>query len=62
VKFERFADLLDPSVVHHQDAVCKRHRFDLNHPTLPHNGETIRFQEKPTMTTDSVVGRKMIVR
>jgi hypothetical protein len=34
-KFERFADLLDPSVVHHQDAVCKRHRFDLNRPMLP---------------------------
>ncbi len=28
----------------------------------PHNGERIRFQAKPTMTTDSIVGRKMIVR
>ena len=28
----------------------------------PHSGDRIRFQAKPTMTTESIVGRKMIVR
>ena len=28
----------------------------------PQSGERMRFQEKPTITTDSMVGRKMTVR
>ena len=28
----------------------------------PHSGERIRFQTKPTMTTESIVGRKISVR
>jgi hypothetical protein len=35
-------------------------RFEPSHAS--HDGETIRFQKNPTMTTDSVVGGKMIVR
>ncbi len=28
----------------------------------PHSGDRMRFHEKPTITTDSMVGRKMTVR
>src|SRR5208337_1910882 len=60
-EYAHMAEAVDPRPSHGANQLPKPTAFSAPSAT-PHRGDRIRFQEKPTMTTESIVGRKMMVR